>query len=142
MKFKVIVASIVLISGLLVLGYFKAVPGAENGSALASRIEILPQSFDFGDIQYGQIVEQDFLVKNAGNEILEIKKVATSCGCTTAKIDKEMIAPGESVRLNVRYDSGAMGSSHGKGRQERIIYIKSNDSLNPQAEAIIYANVQ
>ena len=142
MKFKVIIASIVLISGLLVLGYFRAVPGAENGSTGGPRIEILPQNFDFGDIQYGQIVEQDFLVKNAGNEILEIKKVATSCGCTTAKIDKEMIAPGESVRLNVGYDSGAMGSSHGKGRQERIVYIKSNDPLNPQAEAVIYANVQ
>jgi hypothetical protein len=142
MKSKIIIASIILISGLLVLGYFKATPGAENGSGNGPEIEILPKIFEFGDIQYGQIVEYDFSVKNSGNDALEIKKVATSCSCTTAKVDRETIPPGETADLHVRYDSGAMGSLHGKGRQERIIYIRSNDPINPQAEVMIYANVK
>ena len=142
MKSKIILISILLVAGLLVLGYFKAIPSAQNGGSEGPRISILPETFDFGDIQYGQIVEYDLQVKNSGTSDLEIGKVATSCSCTTAKIDQKIIKPGDSVPLRVRYDSGAMGSLHGKGRQERIIYIRSNDSINPQVQAIIYANVQ
>src|SRR3989344_2859003 len=141
LKFFLIFGLLILISGLVVFGYFKATPGAANGGTAGPKIEILPAIFDFGDIKYGQIVEYDFQVKNSGKEILEIKRVATSCSCTTAKVDKEKIGPGETANLHIRYDSGAMGSLHGKGRHERIIYVKSNDPNNPQTESMIYANV-
>lgn len=141
-KIKFILALFFLISGLAVVGYFKAVPGVGENGGNMPRIEISPKTFDFGDIQYGDIVEYDFTVKNVGNEILEIKRVATSCSCTTAKLGKEAISPGEAVNLHVRYDSGAMGLAHGKGKQERIIYIKSNDPVTPQAESMVFANVR
>ena len=136
-----------LILGIVILvlgsyGYFKAIPGVENQATNLPKIEITPKYFDFGNVEYGKVVEYIFKVKNAGKEILEIKKVATSCACTTGKINKEKINPGEEAELQVAYDTGAMSGSHAKGRQERIIYIKSNDPINPQIEAIIYANVK
>lgn len=132
---------ILIVSGIIVYGYFKAVsPGQDNENS--PKIEITPQSYDFGDINYGDIVNYGFEVKNSGKSVLEIKRVATSCSCTTAKINQEKINPGETAQLNVRYDSGAMGRAHGKGRQERIIYIKSSDSENPQVEVAIYANLK
>lgn len=144
MKLKIFVFLIlvILILGLAVFGYFNSIPGAENQTNNLPKIEISPQDFDFGDIDYGQVVEYSFKIKNLGKEILEIKRVATSCACTTAKIAKEIINPGEETDLIVRYDTGLMAGSHGKGRQERIIYVKSNDPVNPQIEAVIYANVK
>lgn len=139
-KYFLLLGLVVL--GLAVLGYFKATPSAENQTENLPRIEISPQDFDFGDIDYGQVVEYSFKIKNLGKEILEIKRVATSCACTTAKVTQEKISPGEETDLIVAYDTGAMGGSHGEGKQERIIYVKSNDPINPQVEVMIYANVK
>lgn len=138
---------ILLILGVVILvmagyGYLKSTPGLENKEGSWPKIEITPQFFDFGEITYGQVVEYTFKIKNVGDEILEIKRVATSCACTTAKTDKENINPDEEAEILVSYDTGAMSGPHGRGKQERIIYIKSNDPINPQVEAMIYANVQ
>lgn len=101
----------------------------------------MPKSYDFGDISYDQVVKYNFKVKNLGKGVLEIKRVATSCPCATAKIAKEKIEPGEEVELLVTYDSGAM-PLHGSGREERIIYLRTNDPINPQTEVRIYATVK
>lgn len=134
--------SVLVIVGIAISGYFKAIPGVENQGENLPQIEITPKSFDFGEVEYGQVVEYSFLVKNLGDEILEIKRVATSCACTTAEIEKETLRPGEETKLLVIYDTGAMTGAHAKGEQERIIYVKSNDPVNPQVEAMIYADVQ
>ncbi|HDZ54122.1 MAG TPA: DUF1573 domain-containing protein [Candidatus Nealsonbacteria bacterium] len=131
-----------LILGMAVYGYFQAISGPENGAENAPKIEITPEFFDFGEIEYGKVVEYIFKVKNTGKEILEIKRVATSCACTVAKISKEKISPNEEVELLVTYDTGAMSGPHGRGKQERIIYVKSSDFINPQVEVKIYANVR
>lgn len=37
----------------------------------------LPEArFDFGEVLEGTVVEHDFVVRNTGNEVLEIKKVS------------------------------------------------------------------
>lgn len=134
-----LIIGLVIIFGLLIYGYFRAVPSQGN-----ARIEITPKSFDFGEVEYGQELEYIFKVKNSGTEILEIKRVATSCACTKAKLKTQnsKLKSGEEVELVVTYDTGAMSGPHGKGRQERIIYIQSNDPINPQVEVFINAYVR
>lgn len=136
----IIVLGIVL--GLAIYGYFRAMPSGKNLTGEQPQIEITPKFFDFGEVKYGKAVEYSFKVKNLGTEILEIKRVATSCACTTAKIAKEIIEPGEEAALKVVYNTGLMSGSHAKGKQERIIYLKSNDPENPQAEVKIQAVVK
>ncbi len=141
-KFKyTLIIFVIIFIVFAIYGYFKAIPGIEDSTEKYPKIEAAPGSFDFGEIEYGQIAEHTFRVKNSGDEILEIKKVSTSCACTTAKIEKETLNPGEEVNLFVRYDTGLMTGSHAKGEQERIIYIKTNDSVNPQIEITIKAYV-
>ena len=135
-------AIILIIIGLAVAGYFKAVPKPDNEAGNQPRIEITPKQYDFGVIEYGQIVQYVFKVKNIGSEVLKITKTATSCGCTTVEIEKKSIEPGEEVNLKVEYNTGMMSGSHAKGRQERIIYVKSNDPASPQAEVVIKALVK
>lgn len=141
-KIRFILVLGIIIFGIGILGYFRAVPGAGNQGENLPKIEITPKSFDFGEINYGQIVNYTFRVKNLGKAILEIKRVATSCACTSAKIASEKINPGQETELLVIYDTGAMAGAHGKGQQERIIYVKSSDPINPQVEAMIYAAVR
>ena len=140
-KFIFFLILVVLIVGISIFGYFKAIPGVENQTENLPKIEIRPKVYDFGEIKFGDVVNYSFLVKNLGNEVLEIKRVATSCACATAKIAKEKINPGEETELLVTYDSGSM-PLHGSGREERIIYLRSNDPLYPQAEVKIYATVK
>jgi len=140
MKTKIVFVLVLVVLGLAGYGYFKSIPGIEPGNL--PQIEITPKSFDFGEVQYGDIAEYSFKIKNTGSEILEIKRLATSCGCTSAKIAKVELNPGEEADLRVTYDSGAMSGPHGKGEQERIIYVKSSDPVNPQVEVMVYANVR
>lgn len=135
---KILISLIlILVFGLAVFGYFKAVP--QEGQA---RIEISPEFYDFGEVEYGQVLEYNFKIKNIGPEILEIKRIATSCACTTGKVEKKRLNPNQETSLLVTYDTGAMSGPHGKGKQERIIFIKSNDSQNPQVEVKIQAYVR
>lgn len=130
----------IIIFGLTLLGYFRATPGIKTQNGDLPKIEISPEVYDFGEINYGEVVSYGFKVRNLGQAVLEIKRVATSCACTTAKIAKEKIEPGEEVELLVTYDSGLM-PLHGSGREERIIYLRTNDPINPQVEVRIYATV-
>lgn len=138
-KFFIILG--ILILSLAIFGYFKAIPEAEDQNNVP-KIEITPKSWDFGDVEYGQVLEHNFKVKNSGNIILEIKRVATSCACTTGKVEKDKLNPGEETNLLARYDTGSMSGPHGQGEQERIIFIKTNDPINPQVEVEIHAYVR
>jgi len=140
----IIIAVIIILAifGLATVGYFKAVPGVEYQTDSRPQIEITPKVFDFGEIEYGKIAEHTFKIKNLGGEVLEIKRVATSCACTSAEIEKEILKPNEQVNLKVIYNTGLMSGSHAKGEQERIIYVKSSDPVNPQVEVTIHAYVK
>lgn len=131
-----------VIVGLGIYGYFSAISGVDDQTGVSSKIKITPLSFDFGEIEYGEVVEYIFKVENLGNNVLEIKRVATSCACTTAEINQKKINPNEESELIVTYNTGAMSGSHAKGQQERIIYLKSNDPINPQTEVTITAYVK
>ncbi len=136
-----IVFIIAIVFIMAIFGYFKATAGVSQGEEYA-QIEITPDTFDFGEIDYGEIGKHTYQVKNLGQADLIIKKVATSCGCTTAEVSKEIIAPGQTAELIVSYDTGAMSGPHGMGDQERIIYVKTNDPINPQAEVTFTAYVK
>jgi len=142
MKLNYLIIFFVLLVVLAVYGYFKAVPINQTPLANRPQIIITPDSYNFGEIKYGQVVEYTFKVKNIGEQPLEISKVGASCSCTTAKVVKQSLPPNEETSLVVRYDSGAMGGFHGKGKQERIIYVRSNDPNHPQVEMMIFANVK
>lgn len=134
---------IVILAGLAVYGYFGATPKAENKTEAQPRIEITPKFFDFGTVEYGTVLKHTFSIKNAGKAILKIKRIATSCACTKGELrnPNSELKPGEEAELVVTYDTGAMSGPHGKGRQERIIFIQSNDPRNPQVEIKITAYV-
>ena len=102
-------------------------------------IEVATTRHDFGAVKQGQLVTAEIGVRNAGKSDLKIEAVSTSCGCTSGRIEPELIPPGGEGRLLIRYDSGAHS---GSGSAQHHIYIASNDPDEAEVEVIITADVQ
>jgi hypothetical protein len=96
--------------------------------------------FDFGDVVNGDIVSQDLVVRNEGNEPLVVETVSTSCGCTTATLEPMTISAGGTATLRVEFDSGAHGPDL-SGQVIRQIFLSSNDPQRPEAIVEFSANI-
>lgn len=98
-----------------------------TGIASAShnpKIEVSPESWDFGRVTKAKVLTHKFTVKNTGDDTLEIKHITTSCGCTTATMFYKKIYPGESAELTVNLDLREIKS---QGKIKRDVYVESND---------------
>jgi len=62
-----------------------------------------------------EVVEGTFRFKNSGTYPVTILKTETSCGCTSAKLDKKTYAPGEAGELVERYKVGWSRGLHQTG---------------------------
>jgi hypothetical protein len=123
-------------------GYFgTASPGGRTPAVSTAkeqpRIQVVPGSYDFGDIS-STAVEYTFSVRNVGDAPLEIMDLSTSCGCTTVSISAERIVPGQAADLRVTFDPNYHGT---EGRVFRLVFIKSNDPVQPEVQLEIRANV-
>ena len=104
--------------------------------ANAPVIEFSESIHDFGDIQKNEKVTHVFTIKNAGKSTLNLRKVSSSCGCTTTQPDKTVIAPNESATITVTFNS--QGRS---GRQNQSITVLSNDPKKSNFALRITANI-
>jgi len=64
---------------------------------------------DFGEIPQGIPVEAEFTLTNQSKEVLLIKEVKTTCGCTVAGYSQEPILPGESTIIKATYNAKKEG---------------------------------
>jgi hypothetical protein len=104
------------------------------------QITLETETFDFGDVVNGDIVSQDLVVRNEGNEPLVVETVSTSCGCTTATLEPMTISAGGTATLRVEFDSGAHGPDL-SGQVIRQIFLSSNDPQRPEAIVEFSANI-
>jgi len=103
----------------------------QNGPVMAFNEE----KHDFGDINQGDKVEHVFEFENTGNEPLIITNVQTTCGCTAPEWPRDPVAPGQSSKIKVVFNSS------GKiGRQNKVITIVRN-AKNPMNKVSIVTNV-
>ena len=125
-----IVISMLLLSSLLLAACTPKQP----------QITLETENFDFGDVVNGDIVSQDLVVRNEGNEPLVVETVSTSCGCTTATLEPMNIPAGGTATLRVEFDSGAHGPDL-SGQVIRQIFLSSNDPPRPEAIVEFSANI-
>lgn len=67
------------------------------------RIQVDETVHDFGVVREGQPAVHVFLIRNTGDQDLEIRNVRTSCGCTAALLSDRVVPPGGEARLKVTY---------------------------------------
>lgn len=91
---------------------------------------------DFGQVGPGTRNVCEFKFTNAGNALLKIKKIQSTCGCTVASLSKKEYAPGESGTITATYSVGRM-----PGTQSKHLYALSNDNASPKVTLTIKAEV-
>ncbi len=122
---------------LVIIGFCAAAqqPAVFEEPQNGPRINFSEDSFDFGDIVQGQVVEHIFEFENSGNEPLILSNVLTTCGCTAPSWPREPIPPGETASILVKFNS------QGKiGMQNKVITIISN-AINQRERIKIVTNV-
>jgi len=118
-------------TAVLALGALAALPAA------AQVIEITPKSYDFGTMQQQETRETFITVTNKGGGLLELKDVHADCGCTVPTLTVDQLAPGESTRIDVTFNSKRF-----HGNVVKTVQITSNDPVNPVVDFMITADVQ
>ena len=96
------------------------------------KLEISPETFDFGEVPSGESVQATFTLRNGGDEPLHIAYVRTSCGCTTTALEKRDLAPGEETPL-----IATLSLKNRSGPQNKHLTIGSNDPDHPDIQAIV-----
>ena len=94
-------------------------------------IQILEDSFDFGDLKEGESVTHNFIIKNIGEERLIISSAKGSCGCTIPSWPKEPILPGDEAEVQVTFNS--IGR---KGKQRKTVTLITNSIPNTKVLTI------
>jgi hypothetical protein len=90
-------------------------------------IEFEHDFHDFGRVIQGEKVAYSFKFTNSGGSDLIISRVSSSCGCTVPDFPKTPIKPGESHKIDVKFDS-----QNRRGFQNKSVTIISNTQPNMQ----------
>lgn len=111
------------------------------------KAQVSETNYSWGEIPIdGGNVKKNFPIKNAGQDILKVFNVKTSCMCTTTRvlIQEQLsppfgmhsqspwvgkIAPGEEAQLEIVFDPAYHGPS-GLGPITREILLETNDPAN------------
>lgn len=94
----------------------------------APRLDILNPVFDFDTIPQGKQLEHKYILRNIGDEELEIQRIVPACGCTVPELDESLIQPGAETVLTVQLDTRGM-----YGRKEKTVRLYTNDPQLPTA---------
>ena len=80
---------------------------------------------DYGTVNKGDNGVREFVFRNSGNAPLIISNVKSTCGCTIPKKPEKPILPGESEKIQVKYDTKRVGFIR------KSITVTSNAASNP-----------
>ncbi len=74
-----------------------------------------------GKIEEGAMMDVEFEFTNTGTEMLIIKNVSASCGCTIPEKPEEPIAPGQTGKIKATFDSRGRA-----GLNQKVITVTAN----------------
>jgi hypothetical protein len=102
----------------------------------APHIQFDKTSIDFGTFKTGVKKTGQLTITNTGKTPLKIHKTYAVCSCTILKDFKKEIAPGESIAVEVEFDS-----LFKEGKQTKAITFFTNDPNNPIIDFVLIADV-
>lgn len=108
----------------------------------APRLQLPQTSADLGQVSIGGVVEHTFMVRNAGQGLLHIERLYTTCPCLTAHLTASVIPPGQMALLTVRLDPAREADTdQGTVALRRGVFLESNDPVWPQASVWVEATI-
>jgi len=113
---------------------FKSMSKEELAKAPAITFE--STKFDFGEIAQQTKADIKFDFTNTGKSDLIIRKVSSSCGCTTVTPANTVIKPGQKSSIDAVFDAGVRS-----GKQHKVITVITNDPQNSQVNLVVSGDV-
>ena len=104
-------------------------------------IYISPVTKNLGEVVYGDIAKTSFKLINNTREEIVIKKISTSCSCTSAITVKKNLKPYEEVEVLVSFNPAVHKDDTDLGEVIKTIYIDTTSDNFPRVEASITATV-
>ncbi len=107
---------LVIICSLAVFSNLKAQDIAYNETSVVlskttwSDVKWDREVYDFGKVLYKVPVTAVFTLKNTGGNVLLIKNVKASCGCTNIKYSDKPLLPGKSTEISATYNAASLGN--------------------------------
>ncbi len=90
-----------------------------------------PSTIDFGNIeQNGREVSADVIITNISKTTVELNRLSTSCGCTTAIMDLSPLQPGEARIMKVTFDPTVHPEE--TGELQRAVFLQTSDPNYPE----------
>lgn len=89
-----------------------------------------------GDVIQGSVQHAQYVVSNIGDAPLQIVNVRPSCGCTTARNPKNILAPHESDTIEVDFNTANFS-----GNVSKHINVESSDPKSPSVMLTFTANI-
>lgn len=118
MKSPAIIFTIFIIAAAAIIAFNKNTPGttpkqqvivdditAGSANQPLTSIVFKDSILHIGKIEEGQKLDVEFEFTNTGSEMLIIKNVSASCGCTIPEKPEAPIAPGQSGKIKATFDS-------------------------------------
>lgn len=99
--------------------------------------------FDSRHLDAGTMSEDEapriftYRFRNAGDDVIRIKRLVSTCSCASASASRMEIPSGESAEINVRYNP----KGH-PGRFERKVFVYTEDGQNPAAVLRLSVHVE
>ena len=104
-----------------------------------AKIDFDKEVHDYGTIENGANGQCTFEFTNTGNSPLIVSNAKGSCGCTVPSWPKDPIAPGQTAKITVKYDTKRAGAinksvtitSNAVNTPTKVIRIKGNVKAKP-----------
>ena len=94
---------------LIIIMLFGIYSYSQEGLIKKAEITFEKTIINYGTIDKGTNGVRDFVFTNTGNAPLIISNVKSTCGCTIPKKPEKPILPGESDKIQVKYDTKRVG---------------------------------
>jgi hypothetical protein len=95
-------------------------------SGAQAKLEVPEAKKSFGHVPKGEVVVLNYEIRNTGDQPLLMETSEVSCDCTKIRFSDAPILPGKTSTVQVTFDS-----KHAYGRQDRVVYLFSNDPKSP-----------
>ncbi|RQP14401.1 MAG: DUF1573 domain-containing protein [Chryseobacterium sp.] len=95
-------------------------------TAPVTSVAVSEPHFDFGDVKKGDVVSHTYDITNTGENPLIISMVKPGCGCTAPEYSREAIAPGETGKVTLQFDSSTF-----QDKVEKYAEVFANTEKTP-----------
>ncbi len=131
---SVLFLALVAAISLMVAIEFERVSAAPAGTP---KIVLVETEADYGDLLQGELIERDILIRNDGDEVLNLWRANPSCSCTKILKKPATVAAGETVSVRVQIDSKKIKP----GDNRKGVTFESDDPQQPRLQFIFTTNV-